>query len=141
MSSTAQSVKPIMDRHAAKNRFKRALAYAFTLAPQIERLSSELLSAVRLLNLMVSLDTNARVHAGNGIAMENAQYDGDFRLLRHCDVTTKELILEHVFWNGTVIVRYHRADVDGRVFVVRRIEGTQTYRQAMTHDFLLKKVS
>ncbi|EJD38070.1 hypothetical protein AURDEDRAFT_172831 [Auricularia subglabra TFB-10046 SS5] len=48
----AQSVKPIMVRHAAKNRFMRGLAYAFTLAPQIEHLSAELSNAVRMLHVL-----------------------------------------------------------------------------------------
>ncbi|EJD38086.1 hypothetical protein AURDEDRAFT_187856 [Auricularia subglabra TFB-10046 SS5] len=90
----AQSVKPMMVTHAAKNRFMRGLAYAFTLAPQIERLSAEVSNAVRMLHLLVALDTNARVRATNEIALENAQYDGEFRLLRDCDVTKKELVLK-----------------------------------------------
>ncbi|EJD38084.1 hypothetical protein AURDEDRAFT_187854, partial [Auricularia subglabra TFB-10046 SS5] len=136
----AQDVKPLMERHAAKNRFVRALEYAIALAPQIERLSGELSNAVRMLNLMVALDTNARVRAGNTIALENARYDGEFRLLRHCDVTKKELILEKFSWQGAATTKYHRAEVDGRVFVVRYSEGTQ--RQGATaYDRLLEQVS
>ncbi|EJD33258.1 hypothetical protein AURDEDRAFT_177666 [Auricularia subglabra TFB-10046 SS5] len=138
----AQSVKPIMARHAAKDRIMRALAYAFTLAPQIERLTAELSNAVRMLHLMISLDTNARVRAGKEIALENAQYDGEFRLIRDCDVTKKDLIFQTAHGDGTVVTKYHHADVDGRVFVVRCTEGAQqAYQRAMAQDLLLKRVS
>ncbi|EJD35256.1 hypothetical protein AURDEDRAFT_117431 [Auricularia subglabra TFB-10046 SS5] len=105
---------------------------------------------------MAQIDTNLRVRRATQLVQENAQYDGQFRLLRHCDVSKGELFLEEASDGGTLAVRYHRADVDGRILAVRYYvyhheessAGTDAARDVegfveriTSHDRLLAEIS
>lgn len=119
----AESVEALMTKHLAKVAILRAFAYAFTVAPKIERLVRELSDAVQIFGVIAQVDTNLRVHENKEITTENAQYNGEFRLLRHCDVTKLELINEDVSSGVGMTVKYHRARVGGEVLVVCYLEG------------------
>ncbi|EJD34777.1 hypothetical protein AURDEDRAFT_176172 [Auricularia subglabra TFB-10046 SS5] len=153
--SVVQSVERFMKSHLAKGRVRRAISYVFTIPQQIERMDQELSDGLREFNVVALLDTNLRIRSGNQLADENARYNGEFRLLKHVEVDKFELILQEASEDGTLVLKYHCAEVDGRVVVVCYFEttpdapgegeyegdATNLLDRTLAHDRILAEIS
>lgn len=109
----------------ARNRARRVIAYVFTVPQRVERLSRELTDAVHELALVSLLDFDHAIHSTQAAIEDSARFVGEFRLLRHCEVDKLDLIEERIHQEAEriTIARYHRAQVDGQLLVVRYFDS------------------
>lgn len=121
-----EAVEELMAVHVARGRVRRALSYAFTTAQHVERLTQELSDAVQEFMVVAHLDTNLSVGGLDATVRNQARFEGEFRLLRHCEVEKLDAFFEERSEDDTFVVRYHRARVDGRLFAVRYLEANAT---------------
>ncbi|EJD46761.1 hypothetical protein AURDEDRAFT_184252 [Auricularia subglabra TFB-10046 SS5] len=80
------AIERFMARHIEGNRFKKVFAYTFTMSKHVGRLTEDLSNAVREFLLVAALDTNNRVAAVHEAVLDDARFDGEFRLVRHSEV-------------------------------------------------------
>ncbi|KZW01815.1 hypothetical protein EXIGLDRAFT_716464 [Exidia glandulosa HHB12029] len=173
LSDVFKGVEDFMAKHAAVGRFsriRRAFDHAFVVAKHVERLREELQDASQGFLIAAALDsnlgiqetklriaetnmrmveTNLRIAETTLQVQQNAQYDGEFRLLRFCDINKLEEIRD--FGLGDRCVRYARARVDGTsgVLVLRYLDtsdgeqaaANEDVRNIIARDSILQKLS
>lgn len=178
-----EDVEEFTAKHRKRNKFLRMIHYASTVKDDVDRLKRNMDDAmaeiygvalvslnsyvgdmklqVRTMELQVTA-MQLQATAMQRTIDENAQYDGQFRLLRSSDIAKLELLKENEVHteDGKVVVRYHRAKVSQESLVVRFVLGTppeeprvagpterkpydeMSFRERMAyHDEILKDIS
>ncbi|EJD35254.1 hypothetical protein AURDEDRAFT_175678 [Auricularia subglabra TFB-10046 SS5] len=140
-----------MAKHVAKPKFRRALAYAFSVPQHVDRLSRDLADALQEFMVVALLDANARLNETQELVGNNVASDGEFRLFMHFEIDKLELLSQEGSEHGSLVVKYHRARVDRRILVVRSFEGSldpephnaegSLYNRTIAHDRILAEIS
>ncbi|EJD34788.1 hypothetical protein AURDEDRAFT_176182 [Auricularia subglabra TFB-10046 SS5] len=153
-ATAVQRIEQFGVRHGSKTSIGRLLCYAFSMPRELERLTWDMSTAVQGLLILAALDTNSRVHATYAAMLDDYRYCGQYRNLKDVEVEKLDIIHRDVSQNGDMVVKYHRARVDGRLLVVRYFEesgppasGIATpadatlYDRIAAHDRILEEVS
>ncbi|KZV85031.1 hypothetical protein EXIGLDRAFT_753521 [Exidia glandulosa HHB12029] len=106
----------------------RRVRDAFVNPTRAERLDAELQREIQLFELTIAIDTRLVVSDVSRLIEEDATYyDGEFRRLRQCDVHKLDVIAERRTDEG--VITWAGAEVDGKVMVVRYLEGLSEFNQ------------
>lgn len=143
LRTVLRAIETLFEKHKAKKAFHKALSYAFTTSKQIESLRQELSRAALQFQLVVALDSNARLTKANACLLESnallrttnagvqeinvrvqedSQYIGEFYRIQHCDVQERKLIVSHEVILTGYISKIYSAKVKGSVCILRCFE-------------------